>query len=185
MGFSAQSLVEIYKTMALGAWGVEIGVCRGENIKQLLDACQNIRKIIGIDPWAAYQDKLTITQETAEEWYQVARYLLREYIWHDRVKLIRKPSLEAVESFEDNFLDFSFIDGNHSYPIVLADLAAWWPKVKPGGIFSGHDFRTKDTEVRRAVYEFAQRLDVEVIETEPCAGVGPTCWHIIKPGDGK
>jgi len=36
-------------------------------------------------------------------------------------------------------LDFLFIDGDHSEEAVDADLSAWLPKVKPGGIVAMHD----------------------------------------------
>jgi len=44
-----------------------------------------------------------------------------------------------------------FIDGNHSYGHVRADIAAWRPKLKPGGLLCGHDFHMEG--VRRAVTE--------------------------------
>lgn len=48
------------------------------------------------------------------------------------------PSLEVAERLSD--LDFVFIDGDHSYEMVKAELEAWWPKVKVGGVLSGHDY---------------------------------------------
>jgi hypothetical protein len=53
----------------------------------------------------------------------------------------RMPSLEAVASYPDNSLDFVFIDADHSYQSVREDIIAWWPKVKNGGIISGHDYQ--------------------------------------------
>lgn len=53
---------------------------------------------------------------------------------------LRKTSLEASLEFEDNSLEFVFLDASHEYEDILADLEAWYPKVKPGGIFAGHDY---------------------------------------------
>lgn len=180
MGFSAQGLVDVYKKLGPEIIGVEIGVCRGENIKNLLNECQNIKKIYGIDPWIAYQDSLTITQETADGWHKNATDLLSNYLKIERAVLIRKKSLDAVDAFENGQLDFVFIDGNHSYDMALADCRAWWQKVKPGGVLSGHDFRPKDIEVRKAVYEFSSEINKKVIEPEVIKNFAGPCWYISK-----
>ena len=69
---------------------------------------------------------------------------------------MRGPSLEWATAFPEARLDFVFIDGCHAYESVREDLAAWWPKVRAGGLFSGHDWDHPDPrwEVRRAVTEF-------------------------------
>lgn len=67
------------------------------------------------------------------------------------INAIRKPSVEAAALYADNSLDFVFIDADHLYKHVKADIEAWWPKVKPGGVFAGDDYYGKD--VRRAVNE--------------------------------
>ena len=159
MGFSAEGLVPKLKKLGENLIGVEIGVCKGVNTKALLDACPNIRKIYAIDPWVAYQDKLTITQETADKWFLEAKERLRCYTIDDNVEIIKRPSLEAVKMFGHESLDFVYIDGNHSYEMALADCREWWPRVKKGGILSGHDFRPKDKEVRKAVFEFCEEIN--------------------------
>lgn len=53
---------------------------------------------------------------------------------------IRKTSLEAAKDFEDGSLDAVYIDAEHDEESVRADIRAWRPKIKRGGILSGHDF---------------------------------------------
>lgn len=48
--------------------------------------------------------------------------------------------MDAVRWFDDNTLDFVFIDANHDYKHFAEDLREWHKKVKPGGIVSGHDW---------------------------------------------
>lgn len=69
----------------------------------------------------------------------------------DIVTPMRLDSITASTRFQDNSLDFVFIDANHHYEFVKKDIEAWFPKVKTGGYIGGHDYR-KDVKV--AVDEF-------------------------------
>ena len=174
MGFSAQGMVEIIKTLGNNIIGCEIGVDRGNNIKCLLDICSNVRKIYAIDPWAEYTDQVFYPGAERERRYHETLVNLRSYIFDDCVDILRMPSLKAVDLFPDGYFDFVYIDGDHSYKACLDDCRAWWPKVKPGQILSGHDFRAKDTDVREAVYKFASEVNKSVVEAEYIS------WYIRK-----
>jgi predicted O-methyltransferase YrrM len=78
-----------------------------------------------------------------------------------RVRFIGKPSVRAAASFEDGVLDFVFIDADHAYEAVKADIGAWLPKVRAGGFITGHDYdRVKFPGVIRAVDEyFSPRIE--------------------------
>jgi len=52
---------------------------------------------------------------------------------------IRSSSVEAAALFDDGSLDAVFVDGNHLYQYVLADIDTYLPKIKKGGIMFGHD----------------------------------------------
>lgn len=69
---------------------------------------------------------------------------------------MRMTSLEAATRFEDESLDFVFIDAAHEYEHIKEDLNAWYPKIKSGGILAGHDFYPDQPNwggVHRAVTE--------------------------------
>lgn len=68
------------------------------------------------------------------------------------VNPLKGSSHELHGLFQDNSLDFVFIDGNHSYPAVRADIRNWWRKLKPGGWMAGDDLIHGG--VRYAVEEF-------------------------------
>jgi len=48
--------------------------------------------------------------------------------------------MDAVKDFEDDSIDFVYIDGNHSFKYVAEDICEWVKKVKVGGFVCGHDY---------------------------------------------
>lgn len=108
-----------------GSTGVEIGVHHAETTLYLLENGDNLRHLYAIDPYIGREPRY---QETKE---QLSQY--------PNVTLIRDTSDEAAKSIPDD-LDFIFIDGNHSYEAVLSDLENYVPKMKSGGLLSGHDW---------------------------------------------
>jgi predicted O-methyltransferase YrrM len=93
------------------------------------------------------------------------------------VKVVQRASVEAAKAYVDGGVDVVFIDADHSYEAVRADSAAWWPKLKPGGIMAGHDIHTYDSVWRAVHDEFKiqnAKLKVEVIGNQ-------NIWVIRKP----
>ena len=76
-----------------------------------------------------------------------------------RLSAHRRPSVEAARDFPDQSLDFAFIDARHTYEATCEDLAAWWPKVRPGGLIAGHEY-VHAPGVRAAVDAFVARHDL-------------------------
>lgn len=72
---------------------------------------------------------------------------------------------EVAKQFEDDSVDFVYVDAGHRYCDVQADLAAWWPKLRIGGTMAGDDWCDEDDDhgVRRAVTEFFGDRDVEIV----------------------
>lgn len=76
-------------------------------------------------------------------------------------KVLWMASEAAAPQVEDEWADFVFIDAGHSYLAAKADIAAWRPKVRPGGFLMGHDYHPKFPGVIRAVdeaYPYAAKL---------------------------
>jgi beta-1,4-mannosyl-glycoprotein beta-1,4-N-acetylglucosaminyltransferase len=80
---------------------------------------------------------------------------------------VRMTSLDAAATYADASLDFVFIDAAHDYDSVRADILVWNPKVKEGGIISGHDY--PHPPLKKAVDEIFGEL--------PSIGA---CWYKIK-----
>jgi hypothetical protein len=54
-------------------------------------------------------------------------------------------SAVAARLFDDYTVDIVFIDAEHVYDGVKRDLVTWMPKVRQGGVISGHDYEAKVT----------------------------------------
>lgn len=67
---------------------------------------------------------------------------LKRMMPYEHVSHLRMTSLQAVELIQDESLDLVYIDANHFYNSVRADILAWTPKVKKGGWIAGHDYTT-------------------------------------------
>ena len=62
-------------------------------------------------------------------------------------------SVDIAKQFANDSLDFVFLDADHSYEAVMADIIVWLCKVKPGGILTGDDYSHCFPGVIRAVDE--------------------------------
>lgn len=116
--------------------GAEIGVLRGDYSEVLCKENPGL-KLYCIDPWVFYPGYRTFrTMGKLELAYQITTELMKPF----DCELIRKFSMDAAGDFEDESLDFVYIDANHELRHVVNDIFEWNKKVKRGGIVSGHDY---------------------------------------------
>lgn len=173
---------------------VEVGVHRGDFAEPFLQLW-NGNKLFLIDPWAKLDNYDDIRNKlfNPRDYHKVKGRFLK---YGNRVVFLRKLSHKAVEDFEDESLDFVYIDANHSYEHTKQDLEIWWPKIIKGGILAGHDiisqFRTEPNPtvpgfetVTRAVSEFSSNigLDVFVVDEDVIEGkkVIADSYYMVKP----
>ena len=127
-------LVEFFQEMGFKR-GVEVGVFEGAFTEVL---AKGGFEVYGVDPWLVYEDYGTPTyQNKANRIYERAKERLAKY---PNVTLIKKMSMDAVKDFEDESIDFVYIDGNHQFRYIADDMYEWHKKLKKGGVLSGHDF---------------------------------------------
>ena len=116
--------------------GVEVGTESGAYAETICQAMPGVH-LTCVDlwqPYIGYRDH--VSAKHLEGFYEETQRRLAPY----QVTIIRDWSVSAAAQFEDESLDFVYIDGNHSLPHVIGDLAAWSQKVRRGGIVSGHDY---------------------------------------------
>lgn len=153
--------------------GVEIGVQHGVFSMYLLESGL-FKKLYSIDPYpvkipGVFQNGEQYYCDDSNETYEIAIQNLSQY---KESELIREYSNVAAFGFKDASLDFIFIDGDHTYEGVMNDLTLWWPKLKVGGIMSGHDYWDMEMDcgdniistfkVKSAVDDFAKEHNVKV-----------------------
>lgn len=161
-------LIDIINEFGPDVQGIEIGVNQGTNTYMLLDACPNIRKIIGVDPYLAYDDWLGhVEQKLLDEAYD---YLMQNMpLMRGRFELMKMKSTDAASSFEDGAYDFVFIDGDHSIKGVLNDLENYMPKVRSGGIIAGHDIGLYSVNTAIGAWikkRLINPMDVQIVENQ-------------------
>ena len=159
--------------------GVEVGTDHGQYAQQLCEGIPGLH-LTCVDPWVAYTEgKEVHTQEEVDQIYREAVDRLRPY----NVDTDPRTSMQAVESIEDNSLDFVFIDGNHSYEFVKEDIREWYKKVKPGGIIAGHDYKIdpeNDYGVIEAVGEYVKENNISPLFEFRGGGRLVPCWMFFK-----
>lgn len=149
--YGRNNLTELFRELDFKAI-VEVGVCHGSFSEVI---CKNNpqAKVYGVDPFIPHKEyKDYQLQSTIKGYYENAKTLLTKY---PNYELIVKMSVDAAKDFEDGSLGAVYLDGNHRYEYVVADLLAWIPKIRKGGIISGHDYakikRPTNTHVYQAI----------------------------------
>ena len=144
---------------------VEVGSWKGRSSAYMLVEIINSKKNIqltSVDSWPE------------EEIYNIYLNNMAEFVKNkDLYQHIRGSSVEGAEHFENNSLDFVFIDACHLYECITLDIETWMPKVKKGGVLAGHDYNLSDPTnpehagVIKAIDELFPRYRIAIIDT---------CW---------
>jgi predicted O-methyltransferase YrrM len=140
---------------------VEVGSWLGRSAALMAVEIVNSKKSINfvcIDPWLDggpdlkdtkyYKDLKKPVYDTFMENIRPVRHV---------VTALRMTSLEGAAKFADGEIDFLMLDGDHNYEAINADIEAWLPKMKPGGVMSGDDYLWPGVQ-RAADEQFGARL---------------------------
>lgn len=151
--------------------GAEIGVFAGDTSCRLLAAHPGLTLHM-VDSWegdgAAYSGDsgdwhATLSRDQQASYMRRAKAAVK--FAKDRARIMQARSADAAAHIADRSLDFVFIDADHSYDGCMADIKAWAPKLKPGGLMSGHDYENTAFPkfgVAAAVNEWAASIGATV-----------------------
>ena len=147
--------------------GVELGVAAGDYSETILNN-DSVRLLYSIDRWSDHHD---------EREYQKAKQRLAKY--GERSQIIRSSFEDVVDEIDNGFFDFVFIDAYaHTGQCNGRWLREWWPKLKRGGIFAGHDYDPQYQQTIEAVDEFAALncLNITITDEQYLPS-----WFCVKP----
>ena len=148
--------------------GAELGVANGW-YSSYLNRHHKFKEFYCIDKWNDHHDdkeRLNVIETFKNQ---------------DNVKILHMEFQEAINLFPDEYFDFIYIDGYaHTGQNDGLTLRQWYPKLKSGGTFSGHDYTDMppSIEVKRAVDEFASKHNLDIQKT--VKGKFPS-WFTTKP----
>ena len=84
--------------------------------------------------------------------------------------------MQAVKDFEDESLDFVYIDGHHGFKYVTEDIFEWSKKIKKGGVISGHDYEySRNPENEKKTYKMQVRYVIDAYTQ----AFGIDRWYVI------
>lgn len=139
--------------------GLEIGVFNGNYSEKIYNYFKTKFDfhLYLVDPWKTF-DGYYYDQNKLEKCYSNVK---KKFNRNKKVTILRKTSLEASDDFENESLDFVYIDGNHDYDFVIKDLETWFPKLKSNGVLFGDDY-SRAYGVHKAVNEFSFKYNLSV-----------------------
>lgn len=166
------SFGELYKNAVYNAKDgdvfVEVGSWKGRSAAFMSVEIINSGKKIDffcIDSWSGDKSGGLKGIDTYDKFLDNMKNVL------DRIKIIRKLSVDASTDFLDKSIDFIFIDASHDYESVLEDIRHWYPKLKDNGTIAGHDAHVSD--VKKAVEEYAKEINKKVLYDDNI------CWRYV------
>lgn len=159
----------------------EVGVAEGRYSAEILG--WGVPMLYLIDLWCHVDGEVAELGGWSDEKHQQAMdhclRLLRGY--EQQYQVLRMRSWLAAKTLPNASLGFCYIDATHTYEGVMADLPAFWPKVRSGGILAGHDYLSQSwPQVRLAVGRFARQVG-QVVHTVPETNVNDSSFWMRKP----
>jgi predicted O-methyltransferase YrrM len=120
--------------VGVNGYAVEVGTFSGENAVIM---AKYFNRVVTIDPWLNGYDK--DDHASNADMAEVEKKYLERTEPFINISHIKLPSIEASRQFDDESVDLVYLDGDHQTDAVVADIDAWKPKVRKGGILAGHD----------------------------------------------
>jgi predicted O-methyltransferase YrrM len=152
-----QQYLELLNATPEGGTFVELGCYKGKSTSFIGVEIHKRKRDINFFAIDSFQGATNSTDANEIKAYEGISEIEESYTYNvsligNKIKTIVSLTDEAAQYFEDGSVDVLFVDGGHSYEVVKADILAWLPKVKKGGIISGHDFNAWEG-VNKAVTE--------------------------------
>lgn len=123
--------------------GVELGISYAHSTVTILSHCENLETLYAIDCYKPYEDYYTSNVEVDKYEIEIIKNIALKTISTTKNKekliLIIEDSDLLVDKFDDEELDFAFLDAHLNSEHIKKDLEKWYPKVRKGGMVAIHD----------------------------------------------
>lgn len=116
----------------------EIGSWMGRSTRALADNTPGT--VVAVDTWAGTPGDAHMQTLAGKPADWVFGEFMRNTADLANLTACHMHSLDAAVYFADRRFDIIFIDADHSYEAVKADILAWRELLAPGGLLCGHDF---------------------------------------------
>lgn len=156
----SQPYLDALREASDGSVFVELGCWKGRSACFLLVEALNKQKnpaIYFVDHWGGSNEPEHRADPEIERVYEVFLENIGR-AGYPKANVLRMKTTDAASLFQPETVDFIWVDAGHSYEDVIADLEAWWPCLKPGGVIGGDDLPMDG--VKRAVSEFFPSYEV-------------------------
>ncbi len=120
---------------------LEIGVFYGANLISVAKtyAKHPDSKLYAVDPWQDYDEYPEYKNEIGDVYQTFQKNIEAEGV-KEKIQVIRDFSHTILPTFENEFFDIIYIDGNHEPEFVLEDAVFAFRKLKQGGIMIFDDY---------------------------------------------
>jgi len=119
----------------------EIGIFKSGTCRYLLEELNGlISQYWAVDPWASITSSWIEKDISNEKWQNNYLQACQLMTLFPQLHIVRAKSMEAARLFSDGYFDLVFLDADHSYEAVKADIETWLPLIRKKGILIGHDY---------------------------------------------
>jgi len=160
---------------------IEIGSWKGASAIHMADASKKIgldTAIVCVDTWLGSLEMWTDQSDPSRYGSLGLKHGYPQLYYQFLANVVRAGHQDCIIPFPTTSLigarwfgkrsiqaDLIYIDASHDYDDVLADMRAYWPLVRPGGVLFGDD-RLTFIDVDRALTTFSREIGVQPIADE-------------------
>jgi len=158
-------LAETARSLTPPAAWAELGSWQGRSATAVAAALPPGSRLQLVDNFTGPTTREKPTKALVRSQLEVSMAAMRTLSPTLDVRLSVGYSVEIAAVFPDGTFDVVFIDGDHAYQAVVADIVNWMPKLKPKGLLCGHDFTNKcgvEPAVRELCPGFSQVPDTSL-----------------------
>jgi len=139
----------------------EIGVKNSMMFESIMrDIGAEIKEYWAIDRWEGTRKD---NQWVWDRRHKLCCTLMTHY---PSLRVLRMHAVQAASVIKNGYFDAVFLDTSHEYARTKNEVLAWIPKIKKGGLFTGHDLYLPQGQYHGGVKKALDEIwtDYEVVD---------------------